>query len=135
VLHCYETCSLEAYFQSTEQSKVTRGDIRRVRWLGDYRNVLLGEELLHNKRYVVRRVIVTQKQLSLPFLPLPPPNCTAQHLQNLHVEITSNALSRQYELAVHTPPLSKNSGNSLTILRVIYRDIWTTFHHQVQNML
>jgi hypothetical protein len=52
VLHGCETCPLEAHFQSKEQSIVTLSEIRRVRWLGDDRNVFLGEELLHNKRCV-----------------------------------------------------------------------------------
>jgi hypothetical protein len=30
-----ETCALETHFQSREQPKVTRSEIRRVRWLGD----------------------------------------------------------------------------------------------------
>ena len=83
VLHGCETCPLEAHFQSREQPKVTRSEIRRVRWLGDDRNVFLGEELLHNKRCVARCVIVMQKPLSMPLVAPLPPNCIAQPLQNL----------------------------------------------------
>jgi hypothetical protein len=58
---------LEVHFQSREQPKV-----RRVRWLGDDRNVLLGEELLHYKCCVARYVIVMQEPLSLPLVaPIP----------------------------------------------------------------
>ena len=60
VPHGCETCPLEAHFQSREQPKVTRSEIRRVRWLGDDRNAFLGEELLQNKRCVARCVIVMQ---------------------------------------------------------------------------
>jgi hypothetical protein len=49
VLHGCETCPLEAHFQSREQPKVTQSEIRKLWWLGDDRNVFLGEELLHNK--------------------------------------------------------------------------------------
>jgi hypothetical protein len=69
--------------------------------LGDERKFFLGKELLHNKRSVDRCVIVMQKPLSLPLVTPLPPNCIAQPLQNLHVEMTSNTLSMQYELIVH----------------------------------
>jgi hypothetical protein len=58
--------------------------------LGDDRNVFLGEELLHNKQCVARCVIVMQKPLSMPLVAPISPNCIAQPLQNLHVEMTSN---------------------------------------------
>jgi hypothetical protein len=57
-IHGCEMCSLEAHFQSREQPKVTRSEIRRVRWLSDDRKDFLGEELLHNKRCVARCVIM-----------------------------------------------------------------------------
>jgi len=38
VLYGCETRPLEAHFQSREEPKVTRSEIRRVRWLGDDRN-------------------------------------------------------------------------------------------------
>jgi len=101
VLHGCETCPLEAHFQSREQPKVTRSEIRRVRWLGDDRNAFLGEELLHNKRCVARCVIVMKKPLSLPLVAPFPPNCIVQPLQNLYVEMTINNLSRRYEVMVH----------------------------------
>jgi hypothetical protein len=66
ILHGCEMCPLEANFQIREQLEVTRSDIRRVRWLGDDRNVYLVEELLHNKRRVARCVIEMQKPLSPP---------------------------------------------------------------------
>jgi len=78
VLHGCETCSLEAHFPSGEEPKVTRSEIRRVRWLGDDRNDFLGEELLHNKRCVGRCVIVMQIPLSLPLVTPFPLNCIAQ---------------------------------------------------------
>jgi hypothetical protein len=37
VLYDFETCSLEAHFQSREQPKATRRENRRVWWLGDER--------------------------------------------------------------------------------------------------
>ena len=49
VLHGCEMRPLEAHFQSREQPKVTRSEIRRLRWLGDDRNAFLGEEFLHIK--------------------------------------------------------------------------------------
>jgi len=49
---------IEAHFQSREQPKVTRSEIRRVRWLGDDRNAFLGEKLLHIKRCIAWCVIV-----------------------------------------------------------------------------
>jgi hypothetical protein len=61
VLHGCETCPLEAHFQSRQQLKVTRSEIRRVRWLDGW-----WQELLHNKRCVARCIIVMQKPLSLP---------------------------------------------------------------------
>jgi hypothetical protein len=92
-----ETCPLEANFQSREKSKVTR----RGRRLVDDRNVLLGEKLLHHKRCVVRCGIVMQKPLSLTLAVPLRPKCIAQPLQNFYVGITSNPLSRRYELMVH----------------------------------
>jgi len=49
VLHGCETRPLEAHLQSREEPKVTRSEIRSVRWLGDERNAFVDEELLHNK--------------------------------------------------------------------------------------
>jgi hypothetical protein len=73
--------------------------MRRVWWLGDDRNVFLGEEL--QLAMCGLCIIVMQKPLFQPLvLPLPL-NCIAQALQNLHVEMTSNTLSRRYELMVH----------------------------------
>jgi hypothetical protein len=46
-------------------------------------------------------MIVMQKPLSLPLVSPSPPNCIAQPLKNLHVEMTINSLSRRYELMVH----------------------------------
>jgi hypothetical protein len=37
----------------------------------------------------------------LPLTALLPLNCITQSLQNLYVEMTSNTLSKQYELIVH----------------------------------
>ena len=101
VLHGCETRPPKAHFQSREQPKVTRSEIQRARWLGDDRNAFLGEELLHNKRCVARCVIMMQKPLSLPLGAPFPPNCIAQPLQNLHIEMAINSLSRRYELMVH----------------------------------
>jgi len=101
VLHGCETCPLEAHFQSREQPKITQSEIWRVRWLDDDRNAFLGEELLYNKQCVARCIIVMQKPLSLPLVAPFPPNCIVQPLQNLHVEMTINSLSRRYELMVH----------------------------------
>jgi hypothetical protein len=44
---------------------------------------------------------VTQKPLSQPLVAPFPLNCIAQPLQNLHVKMTTNSLSRRYELMVH----------------------------------
>ena len=101
VLHGCETRALEAHFQSREQPKVTRSEILRVQWLGDNRNAFLGEELLHIKRCVAWCIIMMQKPLSLPLVTPFPPNCIVQPLQNLHVEMTINSLSRRYELMAH----------------------------------
>jgi hypothetical protein len=65
---------LEVYFQSREHLKVTRSEIRRVRWLGNDRNAFLGEELLHNKRCVARCVyteppVITQPSYSPDLAP------------------------------------------------------------------
>jgi hypothetical protein len=76
--------------------------LRRVQWLGYHRKVL-NEELLHNKRCVARCVIVMHETLSLPLTAPLAPNCIARPLQNLHVRIASNVLSRRYELTVHQP--------------------------------
>jgi len=77
VFHGCETRPLETHFQSREQPKVTRSEIRRVRWLGDDKNAFLDEELLHNKRCVARDA----EPLSLPLVAPFPPNCIVQHLQ------------------------------------------------------
>jgi hypothetical protein len=61
----------------------------------------LGKELLHNKRYVARDVILMQKPLPLPLVTLLPPNRITQPLHNLHIEITTNTLSSQYRVIVH----------------------------------
>jgi hypothetical protein len=44
---------------------------------------------------------VMQKPLSLPLVTPLPPNCIAESLQNLHVEIASNTLCRWYEHTVN----------------------------------
>jgi hypothetical protein len=79
-------------------------------------NVFLGEELLHNKRRVARCVIVMQEPLSLPLVAQLPPNCIVQHLQNLHLEMTGNALPKLYEITVRQIFHVKKTGNFLTNL-------------------
>jgi hypothetical protein len=83
--------------------------------LSDDRNVFLGEELLHNKRCVARCVIVMQKALSLPLVTPLPPNRMAQPLQNLHVEMASNSLSRLYELMAHQTVDAKECNEHLFV--------------------
>jgi hypothetical protein len=39
ILHGYEKGPVETHFQSREQPKVTENEVRRLRWLGDDRNV------------------------------------------------------------------------------------------------
>jgi hypothetical protein len=97
ILHSYETCPLEAHFESREQPKVTQ--IKREQWLGDDKNVFLGEELLHNKQCVAQCYCNAETTILPPAVSLPP-NCIAQRLQNLHIEMTSNTLSMQNELIV-----------------------------------
>jgi hypothetical protein len=56
-----------------------------------------------------------------PFLTLVeplPPNCIVLPLQNLYVGMTSNTLSRRYELTVHKIIDIKEFGNFLTALVV-----------------
>jgi len=108
VLHGCKTHPLEAHFQSREKPKVTQSEIQRVWWLGDDRNAFFGEKLLHNKWCVAQCIIVMQKPLSLPLVTQFPLNCIVQPLQNLHVEMTVNSLSRWYELMVqHTVDVKK----------------------------
>jgi hypothetical protein len=58
-------------------------------------------ELLHNKRCVTQCIIVMQKPLSLSLVVLLPPNFITQPLQNLHIEMASNTLSRWSEFILH----------------------------------
>jgi hypothetical protein len=81
----------KTHFQSREQPKVTRSKKWRVRWFGDERNVCLAAELL-NKLCVSRWVVMKRRPLSMPLHNL---------CKNFHVEMTSNTLSRWYELMVH----------------------------------
>jgi hypothetical protein len=53
------------------------------------------------RRGSVRYPDAETTQLSLPIVAPLPPNCIAQTLQNLHVEITSDGLSWWYELMVN----------------------------------
>jgi hypothetical protein len=120
VLHGCKACLHEARFQSRGQPKVTWSEIQGVWWLGDDRNVFLSKKLLHNKQCVAVCVIMMQKPLSLPLVVPLPLNCIIQPLQNLHIEMTSNTLSRQYELTVHKPLMSKNAMSitfSLDLMR------------------
>ena len=111
VLHGCETCPLEAHFQSREQPKVTRSEIRRVRWLSDDRNVFLGEELLHNKRCVARCVIVMQKPLSLPLVAPLPPNCNPMVILRSHQISCRTFPIISSVLDVKGPPLRWSSSN------------------------
>jgi hypothetical protein len=99
-------CPLEAHFQSREQPKAVWSEIWRVWWLCDDSNAFLGEELLLNKRCVACCIIVMQKPLSLQLAVLLPPNCIVQPLQNLHVEMTSNILSKA--VRTHDAPNRRN---------------------------
>jgi hypothetical protein len=87
--------------------------------LGDDKNVFLGEELLHNKRCLSRCVIVKQEPLSLSIVAPLHPNCIAQPLQNVHVEIISNILSGWYELMVHQIVDVKEFWDILTDPRIL----------------
>jgi hypothetical protein len=99
-LYVCETCHLEAYFQSREQSKVTRNEIRRVRWLGDDINF-----------FSVRNCCTIHgmwlgawswcRNRSLRLVASLTSNCIAQPLQNLHVEMTSKTLFTRYAPMMH----------------------------------
>jgi hypothetical protein len=60
-----------------------------VRWLGDDRNGVLGDELLHNMLYMVRWFMVMQKPLSLLHVASLPLICAAEPLYSLHVKQTN----------------------------------------------
>jgi hypothetical protein len=95
-LHGCETCPLEAHFQRREQPVVIRSEIRRVRWLGDDRNCCTTSDVWLGALSRCRNHCPCPPRVS----PLPP-NCIAQPLQNLHVEMTNNTLYNRYELMVH----------------------------------
>jgi hypothetical protein len=77
----WETCPLESNFQSVEQPKVTRSEIRRVRWFGDNRNCCTTRDVWLGALSWCRN-----RSNCLPLV-------VPQPLQNLHVEMT-----RRYEL-------------------------------------
>jgi hypothetical protein len=53
------------------------------------------------KGCVTRFVIVLQNPMSLPLVAQLPQKCIAPPLQNLHVEMTTNPLSRWHKIMVH----------------------------------
>jgi hypothetical protein len=63
VLKGCEMCPPKAHFQCKEQQKITRSEIRRVRWLGKDRNVFLGGIAAQPAC-----IVVIQKPLRLPRL-------------------------------------------------------------------
>ena len=71
VLHGCETRPLETHFQSREQPKVTRSEIRRIRCLGDDRNAFLGEESLVVQQFLAEKSIpvITQPPYSPDLAP------------------------------------------------------------------
>jgi hypothetical protein len=83
---------LRPIFRVGNRQKITRSEIRRVRWLGDdtTSDVWLGA-LSWCRNHCPCLLLV----VSLP------PNCTSQPLQNSHVDMTSNTLSGRYELMAH----------------------------------
>jgi hypothetical protein len=66
-LHGCGKCPLEAHFQSREQPKVTRSEIRRVRWLSDDTTsaVWLGAETTVPACHLSRRVLCTTCTVTL----------------------------------------------------------------------
>jgi hypothetical protein len=67
VLYGRGTCPLEGHFQSREQPKVTRGEIRRMRWLGDdtTSDVWLGAETTGPACHLSRRFLCTTCTVTL----------------------------------------------------------------------
>jgi hypothetical protein len=92
--------TLKPILHSREQPNVTRSEIRRVRWLGD---VFICEELRPNKLCVACALSWCRNHCPCQLLIVAalPPNYISQPLQDLHVEMTSNTLSRRYEFMVH----------------------------------
>jgi hypothetical protein len=98
--------SYGGHFQSREQPKVTRSDIRRVRWLRDDRNCCTTSDVWLGALSWCRN--------HCPCLPLVaplPPNCITQPLQNLHCPGGTNSCTK--------PSMSTNSGNFLTAASVL----------------
>jgi hypothetical protein len=57
----------------------------------------------------------------------------AQPLQNLHVEMTSNTLSRRYELKVNQTVVVKNSGNFLFAHRIPLVEDYTQLFYMIDE--
>jgi hypothetical protein len=113
ILHGCEPCPLGAHFQSSAQPEVTGSEVRRVRWLGDDRNSCTTSDV-----WLGALLWCSNHCPCLPLVAPLPPNCTTQPLQTLHVAMTSNTLSRRYELMVHHTVELKKSGNFLTAPRM-----------------
>jgi hypothetical protein len=79
-----------------EQPKVTRSEVRRRRWLDNDKNHCTTSDVWLGALSWCGNCFPC-----LPFVAPLPPNCIAQPLQNLHVEMTSNTMSMRCELAVH----------------------------------
>jgi hypothetical protein len=116
--HWLRNVSLEVHIQSKEQPKVSLSEIRIVRWLGEEREVCLGEELLHNSDVWLGALSCCRNHCPcLPLVAPLPPNCITQPLQKLHVEMTSNCLGGTNSWCTK-PSISNNSGNFLTASRM-----------------
>jgi hypothetical protein len=98
VLPGCESCPLEDNFQSREQPEVTRSEIRRLWWLGDDRDVLPRRGFATQQAMYRRLCYRDKRPLSLLLAAPLHPNCIAQPLQNLHIEISSNL---HYEFMMH----------------------------------
>jgi hypothetical protein len=96
LLHGSETCTLEARFHSTEQPTVTRSEVRRRRWLDNDKNHCTTSDVWLGALSWCRKHCPCPPHVA----PLPP-NCIAQPLQNLDVRMSSDTLSRRYELLAH----------------------------------
>jgi hypothetical protein len=59
---------------------------------------------------------VMQKPLSLPLVMPLPPNCFAQPLKYFHIELSSNTLSKRYELMVQQTVDVKNITGTFWLL-------------------
>ena len=105
ILHCLQVLkpvSFQMFLDGRKHEEVCRSKVRRIRWVGQLRHANSLEELLCQHRTIGGGIVMVQENGSLmsghPQSMPPPPDCSTQIAQDLHVNLGIDMLLDKFSV-------------------------------------